>query len=171
MRAIGNVAGNVAGRGVEFARSRLSQAQLSLADIFEALDATSSLVPTNEVVPFSQELSLPGLEDRVGMGNRASTPTRKRYRAKTPDPMPAAKPEAKPEISFETANEWLQHSKTKGALVEQIYQRSGWRHMLRVTGSADLRKKACEAEQFGTRPTDREIRSSINGLWLPPWRP
>ena len=40
MRALGNAAG----RGVDFARSRLGKAQLSLADIFEALEATSSLV-------------------------------------------------------------------------------------------------------------------------------
>jgi hypothetical protein len=134
MRALGNAAG----RGVDFARSRLGKAQLSLADIFEALEATSSLEPTNELVPFSEELALPGLEDRVGMGNRASTPTRRRYRAKTPDPMPMAKPE----ISFETANEWLkQHSKTKTALVEQIYLRPGWQQLLRATGGPELRKK------------------------------
>ena len=50
-------------------------------------------------------------------------------------------PMAKPEVSFETANEWLKHSKTKQALVEQIYQRPGWRHMLKVTNSVDLRQK------------------------------
>jgi hypothetical protein len=48
---------------------------------------------------------------------------------------------AKPEISFETATEWLQHSKNKTELVEQIYKRLGWQHLLQVSGSADLRKK------------------------------
>ena len=145
MRALGDAAG----RGVDFARSRLGKAQLSLADIYDALEATSSLEPTNELVPFSEELALPGLEDRRGIGNRASTPTRRRNVSKQPPLIEPAMPAAKPEVSFETATEWVHHSKNKTELVEQLYRRPGWQHLLRVTGSVDLRKKLSKLSNLG----------------------
>jgi hypothetical protein len=125
------------------ASSLLSKAALSVTDIFEALDATSSMSSSHEMVPSSTELSLPGLENR-GLKNRSDTPMRRtRLEFKQPRPasmeVPTAAP--KPAVSFATPGEWLQHSKNKTELVEQIYKRPGWRHLLQVTGSADLRKK------------------------------
>jgi hypothetical protein len=122
----------------------LSKAQLSLADIVQALELAKSeeLVPSSQdlalssedLVPYSEELALPGLT--AGIGNRSSTPPRRRVVGKT---LPQAK---KPDRSYSTPEEWLEWNRSKGTLVEELYKRDGWQQLLRLTGAkSDLRKK------------------------------
>jgi hypothetical protein len=48
---------------------------------------------------------------------------------------PATPPQKSYEHSYKSVDEWLAHSKSKGFLVEQIYQRPGWGKVLGVVNA------------------------------------
>ena len=55
-----------------------------------------------------------------------------------------AKPPAprRPDVTFDTTQEWLEYSRNRGILVEQLYKRPHWRQSLKVAREKDdLRKK------------------------------
>jgi hypothetical protein len=48
----------------------------------------------------------------------------------------------RPDVTFDTAQEWLEYSRNRGVLVEQLYKRPNWRQCLNVAREKnDLRKK------------------------------
>ena len=54
-------------------------------------------------------------------------------------------------MSFATPEEWLEFSKNKGTLVEELYKRDGWQQLLRLSGAkGDVRRKmiALSAEEI-----------------------
>ena len=47
-----------------------------------------------------------------------------------------------PDVTFDSAQEWLEYSQNRGILVEQLYKRPNWRQCLNVAREKnDLRKK------------------------------
>ena len=48
----------------------------------------------------------------------------------------------RPDVTFDSAQEWLEYSQNRGILVEQLYKRPNWRQGLNVAREKnDLRKK------------------------------
>ncbi len=53
----------------------------------------------------------------------------------------SAPTQARPEVSFRSEKDWLEHVQNKGALVEELYKRPNWRDLVQHINSSDLRKK------------------------------
>ena len=82
-------------------------------------------VPTS-----AQETGVNQDADRMA-GVRMQRPTQ----AQTPVPR-------RPDLTFDSAQEWLEYSQNRGILVEQLYKRPNWRQSLNVAREKnDLRKK------------------------------
>ena len=139
--------------------SLFGKAAWSLGDVMLALDEASKTKPLALAnASSSYDMMIPNsLEDTF-------TSRTKRTRASTPPPRQAkasasssssssasAPAPEKPhyEYSYPTAAGWLERTKSKGFLVDQIYLRPGWGHLLGVTNAKgyhtadtkDFRKK------------------------------
>ena len=146
--ALGNAMAQGASRGLEMARARLEQSELSLSDLLTAL---------NEM------RSDPELADRSYSAYNALTdgsyaalpdpPPRRRNRMDTPPPRrsqaassssaapAAAATGSTPENSFSTVAEWLEFAGNKGKLREELSKRPEWRLLTDGMNSVDQRNK------------------------------
>ena len=65
----------------------------------------------------------------------ATTKLQRPVQAKPPAPR-------RPDVTFDTAQEWLEYSRNRGVMVEQLHKRPNWRQCLNVAREKnDLRKK------------------------------
>jgi hypothetical protein len=120
--------------GLTAAAHALERATLSAAEIIHAL---------NELQPSAQSSYMAlenGSHPALGYApirSRAATPPRKRNSkaSATAAPRPY-------EHSYGSQEEWLQFSKNRGVLVEELYKRPRWREFIQaVNEKNDLRKK------------------------------
>lgn len=149
MGRVGNAMAQGASRGLEMARARLEQSELSLSDLLTALNemrsdpelADRSYSAYNALTEGSYA-ALPGPPPR--RRNRNDTPPPRRSQAASSSsaaPTAAATAGSTPENSFSTVAEWLEFAGNKGKLREELSKRPEWRLLTDGMNSVDQRNK------------------------------
>ena len=126
--------------GMTLASEALSKASLKATDIIEALNELKG------EEGFSAHNALEnGRTEAIGNGrqqrkSRTDTPPRRRN---VKPAAAAATPPEKPayDHSYNNAQEWLEYSHNRGALVEELYKRPNWRNLVQHSNTPELRKK------------------------------
>jgi hypothetical protein len=146
--------------------SAFNASVLSAADIFAALgeirkerrerfaledggssSSTHLAHHSTALEPYSTALEVagpPALEGSHRRSRNSTPPPRRsaRIAARTAEPLLQEVSRPLFEHSYKTAQGWLQRSKNRGVLVEQIYMRSNWKEHLGITAEKDeIRKK------------------------------
>jgi hypothetical protein len=144
--ALGNAMAQGASRGLEMARARLEQSELSLSDLLTALNemrsdpelADRSYSAYNALTEGSYA-ALPGPPPR--RRNRMDTPPPRRNQAASSSSAAPAAAGSTPENSFSTVAEWLEFAGNKGKLREELSKRPEWRLLTDGMNSVDQRNK------------------------------
>jgi hypothetical protein len=155
--AIGPAAGAVGRHGVSLLSSALNSATLNVIDIVNALEELQKEEPRYSTYNALTEGSFQALRDGGGATrrNRNATPPPSGARSRKPDPgessssssssAPAGGRDAHASTQrtmFQTKDEYSEHFKNKGELVEELYKRPNWQHLIsQIHGDDELRKK------------------------------
>jgi uncharacterized protein YjiS (DUF1127 family) len=122
----------------------LDAATLSASDILSALSSEMALHHGGGLA--IEDSGLPSLENgphrRRGRNDTPPPRNRRNGGASQAERSSSSAGPAVSEHSYNTTDEWLQYSRNRGALVEELYKRPNWTHFIRaVTAKDDLRKK------------------------------
>ena len=155
--AIGSAAGAVGRHGVSLLSSALNSATLNVIDIVNALEELQKEEPRYSTYNALTEGSFQALRDGGGATrrNRNATPPPSGARSRKPDPgessssssssAPAGGRDAHASTQrtmFQTKDEYSEHFKNKGELVEELYKRPNWQQLIsQIHGDDELRKK------------------------------
>ena len=140
--ALGGALAHGASRGIEMARAALESSDISVGDFVAGIQAMREAMElpdrpsTHAAITDGSQAALPG--PAVGRRNRMATPPPRRSGSSSSSSGPAR---ARPEVSFSSEKDWLEHVQSKTALVEELYKRPNWRDIVQHLNSSDLRKK------------------------------
>ena len=138
--ALGGALAHGASRGVEMARAALESSDISVGDFVAGIQAMREAMElpdrpsTHAAITDGSQAALPG--PAVGRRNRMATPPPRRSGSSS-----SSSARARPEVSFSSEKDWLEHVQSKTALVEELYKRPNWRDIVQHLNSSDLRKK------------------------------
>ena len=147
--ALGGAMVQGASRGLEMARARLEQSELSLSDLLTALNEMRSdpeladrSYSAYSALTEGSYAALTGPPPR--RRNRNDTPPPRRSQAASSSsaaPTAVATAGSTPENSFSTVAEWLEFAGNKGKLREELSKRPEWRLLTDGMNSVDQRNK------------------------------
>jgi hypothetical protein len=122
------------------ARAALESSDISVGDFVAGIQAMREAMElpdrpsTHAAITDGSQAALPG--PAIRRRNRMATPPPRRSGSSSSGPA-----RARPEVSFSSEKDWLEHVQNKGALVEELYKRPNWRDLVQHINSSDLRKK------------------------------
>ena len=138
--ALGGALAHGASRGVEMARAALESSDISVGDFVAGIQAMREAMElpdrpsTHAAITDGSQAALPG--PAIRHRNRMATPPPRRSGSSS-----SSSARARPEVSFSSEKDWLEHVQSKTALVEELYKRPNWRDIVQHLNSSDLRKK------------------------------
>ena len=138
--ALGGALAHGASRGVEMARAALESSDISVGDFVAGIQAMREAMElpdrpsTHAAITDGSQAALPG--PAIRRRNRMATPPPRRSGSSS-----SSSARARPEVSFSSEKDWLEHVQSKTALVEELYKRPNWRDIVQHLNSSDLRKK------------------------------
>ena len=126
-------------RGAEFALETLTATVLHGGDILRALD---EFKPQHSAHNALENGRREAITYGAVSGKKRDRSPQARFHSGSASSSSTQARGSRPEVSYDSTQEWLEYSRNRGALVEELYKRPNWRSFITVTKEKDeLRKK------------------------------
>ena len=126
-------------RGAEFALETLTATVLHGGDILRALD---EFKPQHSAHNALENGRREAITYGAVSGKKRDRSPQARFHSGSASSSSTQARGSRPEVSYDSTQEWLEYSNARGVLVEELYKRPNWRSFITVTKEKDeLRKK------------------------------
>ena len=126
-------------RGAEFALETLTATVLHGGDILRALDEFKPQYSAHNALENGRREAI---TYGAVSGKKRDRSPQARFHSGSASSSSTQARGSRPEVSYDSTQEWLEYSNARGVLVEELYKRPNWRSFITVTKEKDeLRKK------------------------------